>query len=387
MTRADRYILRQFVQTFFFGLLAFITIYIVVDLIEHLDDFSDRNVPFGIILQYYLYSVPDIAKLIAPISMLLAALFTFSRLDSTHELTAFRSAGLGMKRIALPLLTFGFLVGGGMIWFNGWLVPEVNALRFEIDREYLGQHIRGGASNVLLRLSPTLTLHMDYFDPDKNIANTVSLERLDTNALLLVPRTISATGENETGIAGVDSIRTLAVVERIDARSMEYDSVTGVWTMVNGIARNLRDPEQIAATPFGERQIEGLPVTPEELMLTQQSPEELTLTELRERIEREERSGRDVRKLLIDYHSIFSFPFAAFIVVFFGIPFSSTQRKGGAAVPIALTALISAIYLIFTEVSKTLSFTADVPPVVTAWLANGLFLILGLINLFRADRG
>ncbi|MCB0714003.1 MAG: LptF/LptG family permease [Ignavibacteriae bacterium] len=383
MTRTDRYILRQFIQTFFFGLLAFVTIYIVVDLIEHLDDFSDRNVPFKVIVLYYLYFIPDIAKLIAPIAMLLAALFTFSRLDSTHELTAFRSAGLGMKRIALPLLIFGLFVGGGMVWFNGWLVPEVNAMRFEIDREYMGQHIRGGASNVLLRLSPTLTLQMDYFDPKKNIANTVSLERLDSNALLLVPRIDS----NGTKIKGQDSIRTLAVVERIDAKTMEYDTVARTWTMVNGIARNLRDPEQITATTFSEQEVPGLPVTPDELMLSQQSPDELTLTELRERIERERQGGRDVRTLLIDYHSIFSFPFAAFIVVFFGIPFSTTQRKGGAALPIALTALISAIYLIFTEVSKTLSFTADVPPVVTAWLANGVFLILGLINLMRADRG
>ena len=383
MTRADRYILRQFIQTFFFGLLAFITIYIIVDLIEHIDDFSDRNTPFNVIGLYYLYFIPDITKLIAPIAMLLAALFTFSRLDATHELTAFRSAGLGMKRIALPLLLFGLLVGTGMIWFNGELVPEINAKRFEIDRQYLGQHIRGGASNVLLRLSPTLTLQMDYFDSKKNIANTVSLERLDSTALLLVPQMDSG----GTRITGQDSIRTLAVVERIDAKSMEYDSATGTWTMINGMARNLRDPEQIATTSFDRQEIPSLPVTPEELMLSQQSPDELTMSELRARIEREKMSGRDVRSLLIDYHSIFSFPFAAFIVVFFGIPFSSTQRKGGAAVPIALTALISAIYLIFTEVSKTLSFTADIPPVVTAWIANGVFLLLGLINLMRADRG
>ncbi|MCE2503260.1 MAG: LptF/LptG family permease [Chlorobi bacterium] len=74
-------------------------------------------------------------------------------------------------------------------------------------------------------------------------------------------------------------------------------------------------------------------------------------------------------------------------VVFFGIPFTTAQRKGGAAIPMALTALISAIYLIFTEVSKTLSFTADVPPVFTAWLANGLFLLIGILNLWRVEKG
>ena len=82
MKRTDRYILRQFAQTFIFGLLAFIIIFIVVDLIENLDEFSDKNVGFGTIGLYYLYYVPEMIKLVAPIGMLLASLFTFTRLDT-----------------------------------------------------------------------------------------------------------------------------------------------------------------------------------------------------------------------------------------------------------------------------------------------------------------
>lgn len=386
MSRADRYILRQFIQTFLFGILAFVTIYLVVDLIENLDDFSDRNVPAPIVVKYYLYYIPEIIKLIVPISMLLAGLFTFSRLDSTHELTALRAAGRSMRRIALPLLGVGLLVGGTMIWFNGWVVPTTNKKHFDIRRHYLGRDIVGGTNNLNLRISPTLHLQMDYFNQEKGTANLVSLERLDSAARLVIPETVTERGEG-IGRLPTDTIRTLAVVERIDAQQMVYDSTKKEWKMLNGIARNLSDPERVAATPFAERVIPGLPITPEELNLSQQKSDELTLQELRARIEQERLSGRDVRGLMIDYHSKFAFPFAAFIVVFFGIPFSSAQRKGGAAIPIALTALISAAYLVFTEVSKTLSFTADIPPVVTAWLANGIFLLIGLANLWRVEKG
>lgn len=384
MSRADRYILRQFVQTFFFGILAFVTIYLVVDLIENLDDFSDRNVPAGIVVKYYLYYIPEIIKLIVPISMLLAGLFTFSRLDSTHELTALRAAGRSMRRIAFPLLVLGLIVGGIMIWFNGWVVPTTNKEHFAIRRHNLGRDIVGGTNNLNLRISPTLHLQMDYFNPEKGTANLVSLERLDSTARLVIPERGSVDGT--TGIIGGDTIRTLAVVERIDAQQMIYDSTKKEWKMLTGIARNLSDPERVASTPFAERVIPGLPITPEELNLSQQNSDELTLEELRSRIDQERLGGRDVRGLLIDYYSKFAFPFSAFIVVFFGIPFSSAQRKGGAAIPIALTALISAAYLVFTEVSKTLSFTADIPPIVTAWLANGIFLLIGLANLWRIER-
>ena len=384
MKRTDRYILRQFAQTFIFGLLAFIIIFIVVDLIENLDEFSDKNVGFGTIGLYYLYYVPEMIKLVAPIGMLLASLFTFTRLDTTHELTAIRTSGVSIARILLPLLAFGLLVSGGLIYFNGWIVPKANVARFEIDRQQMGRNIVGGASNTFLRLSPTLNLQMDYFDAASNTAQTVSLERTDSTALLLAPRIDTIDGRPRVGED--DSIRTLAIVERIDAAQMTWDSTSEAWTMRNGIARNLRDPERILATPFVERPVDGLGVTPAELMASQQQLEEMTLPEIKERIVRESTGGRDTRSLEIDYFAAFSFPFAAFIVILFGLPFSGRRRKGGAAIPIALTAVISALYLIFTEVSKTLSFTGDVPAIVTAWVANAVFLVVGLLNLWRVER-
>lgn len=384
ITRTDRYILRQFVQTFFFGILAFVVIFIVVDLIENLDEFSDRNVGFGTIVEYYLYYIPEMVKLVAPIGMLLAALFTFSRLDSTHELTAIRTSGTSIGRIILPLLTFGLIVSGTLVWFNGWIVPSANVARLEIDRTEMGRNRISGASNTFLRVNPTLNLQMDYFDAETATAQTVTLERTDSAALLLAPRIDTVAGRPR--VVGSDTLRTLAVVERIDAARMVFDTATEEWNLYDGIARNLRDPERIAATPFDMRRLGGLGIRPNDLTASQQKLEEMTLPEIAARIGREKAGGRDTRQLEIDYQSAYSFPFAAFIVILFGLPFSGRRRKGGAAVPIALTAVISAVYLVFTEVSKTLSYTGDVSPIVTAWVANGLFLLVGLLNLLRVER-
>ena len=41
----DRYIIRQFLIVFFFGLLAFIFIFIIIDMMEKLDDFIDVQAP------------------------------------------------------------------------------------------------------------------------------------------------------------------------------------------------------------------------------------------------------------------------------------------------------------------------------------------------------
>jgi lipopolysaccharide export system permease protein len=381
--KIDRYILKQFILTFLFGLMAFIVIFIAIDLMEHLDDFFDRNVPTGIIAKYYLFYIPDMIHLIVPIGMLLASLFTIGRLDTTHELTAIRAAGRSMQRIALPLLVFGLLVSGFMVYFDGWLLPRTNKTKYAMDRQYLGMNIVGGQSNVHLRLSPGMNLLMDYFDPATGTANRVSIERFDTAAPITIThiRRRSASGL----VKETDTSRLIKITERIDAASMRYDSTAKTWVLSSGVARNFADPAHIATTPFTERRI-PLPVTSAELNLSQQNVNELGLGEMRERIEQEKLGGREVDRLMVDYYAKFAFPFSAFIVVFFGIPFSSGQRKGGAAVQIAITALVSAIYLILTEISKTFSYGTNFPPMLTAWMANIVFLAAGVFNLFRIER-
>lgn len=385
MDRIDRYVLRQFVLTFLFGILAFVVIYIAVDLMEHLDDFFDAPVKMTtwVIIQYYLYSVPDIVQLVVPIAMLLASLFTMGRLDTTHELTAVRAAGRSLPRIALPLFGFGLLVSVGMLYFDGWVVPLSNKGKGAIDRKYLGRGFFGGAQDIYTRISPTMNLTIDYFDAATNSATNVSIERFDTTAPVTFTR---ISGRQGSGLVQtIDTSVAIAITERLDAATMRYDTTRRIWTLHDGVARNLVDPLKVVVTTFETREMPGIPLTPRELDQSQQNVGELTIPEFRERVERERIGGRDVNRLLVDYYARFAFPFSALIVVFFGIP-SSGGRKGGAAITVAVTALISAIYLVLTEVSKAFSYGEAFPPALTAWMANIVFTVVGIANLIRAAR-
>jgi lipopolysaccharide export system permease protein len=329
--------------------------------------------------------LPDIIHLILPIGMLLGSLFTIGRLDTSNELTAIRASGRSMRRVAVPLLLFGLAVSFGMIYFDGWIVPVTNKLHYAINRQYLGKDLIGGQRNVYLRVSPSVNLLMDYFDPTRGDANLVSIERFDTAAPMLISR-ITRTSASEMTTA-IDTTISLKITERIDAATMHYDSTRKLWVLLNGVARNFADPAKVTATSFAARDIPFLPITPEELNLSQQNINELTIEELRDRIEQERIGGRDINRLMVDYYAKFSFPFSALIVIFFGIPFSSNQRKSGAAVQIAITALVSAIYLVLTEISKTFSYGASIPPLAVAWMVNALFLLVGGVNLIRIERG
>ena len=55
MNLIDRYIVKQFIFTLFFAIIALCTIFVVVNLLESLDNFLDQNATFLTIVKYYIY--------------------------------------------------------------------------------------------------------------------------------------------------------------------------------------------------------------------------------------------------------------------------------------------------------------------------------------------
>jgi len=100
----DRYLIKQFLLTIIFGLLAFTLIFVVIDMMENLDDFIDQNVSMDIILNYYLVFSPEIIKLITPVAVLFAALFTAGKAANLSEITAIKASGVSLFRFMIPFL-------------------------------------------------------------------------------------------------------------------------------------------------------------------------------------------------------------------------------------------------------------------------------------------
>ena len=165
MRRLDRYVIKQFVKTVLFAILAFSLIFIIVDMIENLDDFIDQDVGPHIIGLYYLYFLPRIFSLMVPVAMLLSALFVVGKLSNNNELTIIKCAGVSLYRFMLPLLGIGLIVSVLMLGFDGWLVPRINAGRLNLEREHLKKHrAMGTRYNLFFQERDNRILTMWYFD-------------------------------------------------------------------------------------------------------------------------------------------------------------------------------------------------------------------------------
>ncbi len=361
MKQLDRYIIRQFVVTGLFSLIAIIVIFVVIDGMEHLDDFIDKHAAASVIGLYYLYFMPEIVKLVTPVAMLLASLFVTARLSTQNELTAIKTAGVSLYRLILPYLVVAVIVSLASVYFNGWIVPLANKEKFTIERVYLQKNVISGSSaNIYFQDSPTRILTVGYFDDAHNLASRVSIQDFsDTNLTVMV--------------------------HRIDAVSMQWDSTARRWVLNSGTERWFSGTSERMKT-FTTDVAERLNFNADDLRKKQEKPDEMDYYSLQQFIESQQRAGQDVARWQVDFYSKISFPFASVIVVLFGVPFSSLKRRGGVGVQLGISLLICFIYLILMKISQVFGYNGDINPLLTAWVANIFFLIGAMVVVVRVQK-
>lgn len=57
-------------------MITFTLIFVVIDMMEKLDDFIDANTTWNIVVQYYFVFIPEIIRLMMPVAVMLGALFS-----------------------------------------------------------------------------------------------------------------------------------------------------------------------------------------------------------------------------------------------------------------------------------------------------------------------
>ncbi len=112
----DRYMLRQFVQTFLICFCSLTGLYIVIDAFTNLEEFitysRDHGSLMWIVGEYYAYRTLSFFDSTSHVITLIAAMFTVTWIQRHNELTALEAAGISRWRIIKPLIVAAvFLVG------------------------------------------------------------------------------------------------------------------------------------------------------------------------------------------------------------------------------------------------------------------------------------
>jgi lipopolysaccharide export system permease protein len=345
----SRYIIKRFFSIAIFTLLTSILIFIVVDLLEHLDKFIDSDTPRLEIFRYYLLYIPQMVYLIMPVSLLLTTVFTLSGLVGNMEITAMKSAGISPGRILRLLSYWSIVISIGIFFLGETLVTETARERMEIYRTRIKKK-----PAALMQNSGKV-----YFQNDANsmltLVNYNHDESIGKKAVYL---------EFENG----------RLKRRIDAPEIKL--ADSLWIFLNGTDRRLLQPGSFTA--FDSLAFADLRLNPNDMQSLRSAPEEMDLPDLLEFIERQKQSGARVSRWLVNVQSKLAGPMANFVIVFFGVPIALRRNRGGTALGFGISLLSCFLYYGLQMVCKNFGYKEILDPISSAWIPVGLFLVLGI---------
>jgi len=102
-----RYLTRSLFVPFMLCFLGIIAIWMIFDLSDNGPDFIEARTPLTEVFRFYMVVLPQMVVQILPVTLLLAALYSLSKLSRNNEIMSMLTAGISVRRILTPFFIFG----------------------------------------------------------------------------------------------------------------------------------------------------------------------------------------------------------------------------------------------------------------------------------------
>ncbi|MBN1560594.1 LPS export ABC transporter permease LptG [candidate division KSB1 bacterium] len=357
MVILHRYITRKFMQILLFAIVGFISIFVIVDLIENLDTFINNEYPTEAVIDFYLNYIPFILVLVLPVAMLISALFSVGNLARQNEIVAMKAAGISLYRIFLPIFVISILVSFIAMGVANYLVPRATERQSDLREQYEKNRSRQQRlDNIYIRDEQDRRITMRYFNVGNNTGNTVSIRTFESDSLK----------------------------SRIDAKKITWQD--SLWLLQTGYERYFTSTGEIARS-FDQKKFRSTTLLPDNIAKQLKIPEEMSYSELKDFIREVERNGANPDRWRVDLYLKIALPFANFIIVLFGTPLSSAQtRRSGAAKGFGISLAVTFVYFGILKTTQAMGHNGKIEPLLAAWFANVVFGVIGVFVLIRAKK-
>ncbi|KPK25792.1 MAG: hypothetical protein AMJ61_10905 [Desulfobacterales bacterium SG8_35_2] len=139
MMLLDRYVAKQFAKNLLLVLAALLTIYLLIDFFERIDDFVERDKSLGMAAKYFVLKIPLIIEQLTPIIILLGGIIVLGLLNHHGEILALKAVGIHTFRITFPITATAVVFTLMTLAFAEWIVPpttaNTNAIFYEQVRQ------------------------------------------------------------------------------------------------------------------------------------------------------------------------------------------------------------------------------------------------------------
>ena len=357
MKRLDKYIIGKFLGTFIFSIVLIMSIAVIFDLTEKLDNFFENQVSVKeIIFDYYLNFIPYYMNMFSPLFIFISVIFFTSKLAGDSEIIAILASGVSYHRLMWPYFVSALLLFVFSFWMTGYVIPPASEKMLTFQDKYIQHFSRENARNIQMEVEPGTILYIESFQKRTKMGYRSSLEHFDGKKLTM----------------------------RITADRIHYDSAYN-WHFDKYIRREFDGMRETLTR--GNRLDTIIPVLPKELFYTAENAQMMTNPELRSYIDTQRKRGSgNVQAFETEWWKRWASPIGAFIMTLLGVTMSSKKVRGGMGKNLGFGLTLSALYILFSTVSTTFSVNGVMSPFMSVWLPNFIFLAIGVVLYLRVSR-
>jgi len=346
----DKYIFRQFAKAFLFTTIAFVCLFVLVNMVEKLGEFMDKNLSLWEIVHYYTLSIPSIILVISPVSALLSSILVAGRLSFSGELPAIRSAGVSMRQLLTPFFWGGIIILVLNLLNAWWIAPSAFTKINAFEQRYFKKNSSEPHENRNIHiLEPGRRMvSIGTINPDCSKLGTVSIEEFNGTQL----------------------------ISRTDADTMRYDPKQSEWVMQKASTRFFTAKSE--AFHFAPLKPLKLALSPRSLAELNLQPDEMNIVRHYQYLAKKQSAGfSGLERSMVKFHNKIALPFASLVIILIGVPLSAKKKRGGLAAEISVTLLAGFLFIGLQKTSAIAGYQGIINPMLAAWLPNILFLSIG----------
>jgi lipopolysaccharide export system permease protein len=366
----DRYVLRSFLEPFLLCFVGFLGILIIFDLNDNLAEFLSGKGKLRLIGIYYVHQIPHFILLCMPVGLLLALLYSLSKMSRSNEIISMLTAGRSVVRILVPLFIFCALIAGVCCWLNYELAPRAEALHKEdMGRIRFGEQEIEKLRFVAGHLAKDRMTDRLWFAamsrPNVNLLDNVHITQLDPDG---------------------------HPVTRWYAAEAAYDSRTHRWLLNRGrkvgfdadgnIAGTIEDWSQSTGAKSSVA-IDGWSETPFRISSSRMEAEQLGVPELREYLaSNADFPAPQLAAFRTHLQHRWALPMTCLAVAFIAAPLGIVYSRRAVLASVAASIFIFFIFLFTMFLFLALGKGSHVSPAVAAWTPNAILLVIGSYLLY-----
>ncbi len=350
----EKYVLKSYVWSFLFCIVLLIVLGIIGDILGFLDDIVKNSIPLKSIFAFYFYLAPFAFVNMVPFACLLSSVYVFNNLSKFHEITAVIASGISLWKLLRPILLATFVLCIFTFIVNDKFVPSTIEKANEIRQEKL----ESGSGKTLKKRDVAvygqgdLLIYAKSFDPEKNELYGVVIHSEDEK---------------------------LKVVQKISARVVTWDDDQGFWVGEDVVVFKVDKNGDFVGDPvvFKTARV-NIKEKPVEFIENQWDPKFMSYRQLKNYIKIFKRASRStVKRFQVDLNYKLALPFTALITVLVGVPFSINTGRASPLIGMAKGISVAIMYLPVMAFCLALGKGGVLPPGVSAWITNVVFIFIG----------